>query len=1139
MRITLLIAGATIAGAAAAAPTTDPLSAWLYNLQLPLPDAHGVVDGVDVSLTKATCTHAQLKTLEATGSQTTISINTKDAALDCSFAWAYKTHSLKGNGRASASLVVKKANAAVALQASQETRPRPISSSLRNCSAAAKVTALKVKGGLTGALLDLLSPWIERKLSGEVGPALCGTLKPLVDANLTRLIRRTTALANSCAMKARRRNSQDLNAAGAAARSDLLDWRTPRVTALAKIAGQLGTCAARQGVNVNLNVSRTFRTPLGDIRIGVKDMDVRGVSDLSIAPARNNSFLVSATGDVAVTSTLRLEVTSPLSPTSLKEAFAASVSVQKASIDGALRVALAPTKSQPFGALVRTPLQCLARSLDTVAITDMNVAAKTYARAELAPQGTPSPLAAGVDATLDALFDMIVRSFPGFIDDAIACAVDTARSDANDDVQRRVSTARRAPCAPPPTKGAVDWAASPLLAALDGLSAETANFGLQCFVEGRTTSVGAAAVTVDGVDTLSKLDLSGRGSEVDAALGLNGPASVLVAVDGKNASLRVSDLTVAASVTVPLVSTIEDATLDDGACAFIDALGPPAVETLSIQAQSALSISGFDGQTNHALEQVGSALAYEVGDVWTDNGRVELNARWAAQLDDARKRCAGTHKKKTNAAPWVLVICVVLVAITAIVFVGLKVDDALAPNELEAPLLAEEPSLEDDLELLTSPQSLATNAPYYMKVLLPLGLVLTTALFIWSHVAYAATVKLEVRLLPNAGLKGGAEVLHLGSLFKFSLTSSVKDMWQAHVYVLAVLVALCSGVWPYTKLILLGVCWFSPTIPRRGQILEWIDVLGKWALVDTFVMTLMLVAFHFDVTVGDATGDPHAASLVDAVTVRVFVEALPSFFVYVLASCLSLVLGHVTVARHRSIDAVDDAPLPLCSMRYMLGFAAMLLLVVVGCCLASFDFHIEGLAGLVLGDKAKRRYSLMSLGEAIPGSSNEESGALSLEVVYFFFGFALPLVQLVLLAVLWGVPLSLKLQQRLYVACEVSTSWAALDVFAVGVVAALLEISKFAQFMVGDRCDALNRFLGKHLDRALGGDDKCFDVSTELTRGAWVLLPAAFVSGVVGVVLLRKAKAKLDERVERARAKDDEASDDSASSSDGEDSLGL
>ena len=103
-----------------------------------------------------------------------------------------------------------------------------------------------------------------------------------------------------------------------------------------------------------------------------------------------------------------------------------------------------------------------------------------------------------------------------------------------------------------------------------------------------------------------------------------------------------------------------------------------------------------------------------------------------------------------------------------------------------------------------------------------------------------------------------------------------------------------------------GVCWFSPTTEERPN--TRVDRrLGKWALVDTFVMTLMLVAFHFDVTVGDTTGDPQAASLVDAVTVRVFVEALPSFFVYVLASCLSLVLGHVTVARHRSLDLVDDA----------------------------------------------------------------------------------------------------------------------------------------------------------------------------------------------------------------------------------------
>ena len=96
MRRIILIAETIILIAGTANAATDPLSAWLYNLKFPLPDAHGVVDGVDVSLTKATCTHAQIKSLEATGSQTTIDINTKDAALDCAFQWAYQTSHLEG-----------------------------------------------------------------------------------------------------------------------------------------------------------------------------------------------------------------------------------------------------------------------------------------------------------------------------------------------------------------------------------------------------------------------------------------------------------------------------------------------------------------------------------------------------------------------------------------------------------------------------------------------------------------------------------------------------------------------------------------------------------------------------------------------------------------------------------------------------------------------------------------------------------------------------------------------------------------------------------------------------------------------------------------------------------------------------------
>lgn len=1156
----------SICAAGATATADDPLSAWLYDLVLPLPDVTGVVDTINVTLTNAACTHARIGGLEATGRQATVAVNATNSALDCAFRWAYVRTTvphLRGNGRASASILVTRAAAAVTLLPSRDARPRPTSSTLRNCSATARVTALHVTGGLTGALLEILGPYIKRKLSKSFGPALCRTLEPLVDANLTQLVAATTVSAKACAAAAQERSATDRSAAGAAARAELMDWRASRyATALASVAARLATCGALRGARVGLNVSRTFHTPLGAITVGVGDVALDGVSQVSMVPARNASFALRASGDATLRTTLELTITSPLSPAPLREAFAASVAVRGAALDATLRAAVVPTGNEPLGALVRTPLTCLARSVDAVALTDAQFAAETYASAELAPRDPArSPLAAGVDATIDAALDIIVRSFPGVVDDAVACALDALKAKVNDALVRRLGAARRAPCATHGEAGPLDWAASPVLAALDGVDPAAANFALACLVDGRTAclvdgrtaSVGAANVTVGGLASITKLDLTGKGDEVEAALVMQGPATILVSMDGKNASLAFKGLDVAAAFDVPLDARIAGATLNDGICAFIDALdGPPAIDAVAVRASSALAVRGFDARTNAALEGVGRALAYEVGDLWRGGGRASLNGRWAAQLDAARGRCAGRAHKTKRKAPWVLLVGVVVLAVVFIVAVGLKVDDAVSRRRTigvdATPLL---PGLETDLELLTAPASLARTAPNPMKVLLPLGLLVTTGLFIWSHVAFAATVKLEVRLLPHAGLPGGAEVLDLGNLYKFSLASSVRDMWQARVYVLAMLVLLCSGVWPYTKLILLGFCWFAPDVPetRRGHILEWVDVLGKWALIDTFVMTLMLVAFHFDVTVGDVSGDARAAALVDAVTVRVFVEALPSFFVYVLASCLSLLLGHACVAMHRntSHDDLDDTPRALCASYWFFGFAGLLALVVYGCSVASFDFHIEGLAGLVLGDKATQRYSLISLGTAVPASSRDPrgAGALSLEVVYFFFGFALPLVQLVLLAVLYLTPLSLHYQRKLYVACEVATSWAALDVFAVGVVAALLEIFKFAQFMVGDRCDFINTFLGRHLDRALNGDDTCFDVSTELTRGAWVLLPAAAASGVGGVWLLRRAKTALDARVEHARAKDEASSSgdseiDSDSNADGDgDSLSL
>jgi uncharacterized paraquat-inducible protein A len=60
------------------------------------------------------------------------------------------------------------------------------------------------------------------------------------------------------------------------------------------------------------------------------------------------------------------------------------------------------------------------------------------------------------------------------------------------------------------------------------------------------------------------------------------------------------------------------------------------------------------------------------------------------------------------------------------------------------------------------------------------------------------------------------------------------------VYPLALLVAFFSGAWPYLKLLAMLAMWLSPsaavTLLRRGWVLKWLDVLGKWSLIDAYVM---------------------------------------------------------------------------------------------------------------------------------------------------------------------------------------------------------------------------------------------------------------------------------------------------------------
>jgi len=142
----------------------------------------------------------------------------------------------------------------------------------------------------------------------------------------------------------------------------------------------------------------------------------------------------------------------------------------------------------------------------------------------------------------------------------------------------------------------------------------------------------------------------------------------------------------------------------------------------------------------------------------------------------------------------------------------------------------------------------------------------------------------------------------------------------------------------------------------------------------------------------------------------------------------------------------------------------------------------------------------------------QNAGILFIQTFFIIITVILPLVNLCALLVFIFLPLYVQSQRRIFVVLNILHAWSCLDVFVVSIVAALLEIEKFSQFIIGDKCDFLKSFLSK-LSPLLDGDNKCFDVIANLNSGCWILFGACVLQIIVTNALMRKYRSVLDERL--------------------------
>ena len=430
----------------------------------------------------------------------------------------------------------------------------------------------------------------------------------------------------------------------------------------------------------------------------------------------------------------------------------------------------------------------------------------------------------------------------------------------------------------------------------------------------------------------------------------------------------------------------------------------------------------------------------------------------------------------------------------------------------------------------------------FVRAFVPLLLFINAAMFISSNTGTGASVFIYLTFADE-------RVIRLPSMFDFGLVNSVVDMWKAGVYPLSILVAVFSGVWPYTKLIMMLFVWLLPVSAmsksRRESWLLALDVLGKWSLLDSYIMIMMLVAFHVHIEFPAV----QTAYLAKPTVLDVYVYPAYGFLMLMISTITSLFLSHLMMALHRSLaktdgtNAEDDADATPEARRKRSLFLylkpkhcaiftrvlitvllfATALLFFAGSSVDSFSFDFKGLAGWamdLMDVSTHADYSIISLGTSIPGAAREPNSATVrfTQAIFFFITVFVPFLHIVSLNLVWLVPMTRKVQNFFYQACEVMYAWSCMDVFVVSIMAAVLEIAQFALFMVGDRCDFLEPILDKYFAGILGDYNSCFEVIAVLDDGCWILFSAVIFYTIVTNVYMRICREALAYRALQGRA---------------------
>jgi len=456
------------------------------------------------------------------------------------------------------------------------------------------------------------------------------------------------------------------------------------------------------------------------------------------------------------------------------------------------------------------------------------------------------------------------------------------------------------------------------------------------------------------------------------------------------------------------------------------------------------------------------------------------------------------------------------------------------------------------------------STPPKIRFFVPGVIGLATILFIGANLF---TVGVSVNLVISIA----GETTKPLPLLTFTLASSINDMFSAGTWPLGLMIFLASALWPHSKSILLLFSWFAPPTvlskKRRGSLLGVLDALGKWSLIDAYVLIMLQVAFRFYLS--SSFVEQLQFLPPDIVVVDVAVIPGLSIYLFCIATMVSLLINHLMIwvhmkiceddldledqlsgtyvapgqkegSRRQSVKnyvfAVPDDKHRLYgfgpgTQTIIMGLTGLsVAFVIVGASVLLLKFDFRGLAGFAISiidsDLASSEYTLFTIATSISEGIPEEDifaqiGVVFLQIIFMGFSFLTPLALPILWAVLWWRPLTLQSQKKMLFAAYILEAWNALVVLLISAFGATVEVSQLAQFIVvnvsGSLCSLVVDpllYLGVPQDEAL-----CFDVDARFAPTAIILILGCVLTILHSMIMFRLVGSAVRDRDHAARGR--------------------